>query len=245
MLTSMFDRATSSPGFDRATSSPGFDRATSSPGFDRATSSPGFDRATSSPGFERVVIVPRWAGDPGSDWYPWIRAEFGRSHPNLRVDALTLPNPHAPVIDQCVAALERELGVDLAALASTLLVGHSVGCQALMRYLADQANVSQVEGAEAGVAPTLVCVAGWWTVDAPWPAIRPWLDTPIALPRLRGNASRVITLLSDDDPFTSDWRTNKSTWEQRLDADVRVSSGARHFNRAEEPAVLELLTALI
>ena len=190
--------------------------------------------------FDRVVIVPRWAGDPRSDWYPWVTAELGRSHPGLRVDALALPNPSAPVIDQCVAALEAELGLDLAALASTLLVGHSVGCQALMRYLADQAPV-----ADGGPVPTLVCVAGWWTIDEPWPAIRPWLDTPIALPRLRANTNRVITLISDDDPFTRDWRANKATWEQRLDADVRLSVGGRHFNAAEEPAVLELIRALV
>lgn len=188
----------------------------------------------------RIVIVPRWAGSPSSDWYPWVQAELATSHPNLQVDALDLPNRNAPVIDQCVAALESELGTDLTALASTLLVGHSVGCQALMRYLADQ--VAPGEGQDR---PSLVCVAGWWTVDAPWPAIRPWIDTPIALPRLRASTQSVTTLISDDDPFTSDWRANKATWEQRLDADVRVSAGGHHFNADREPAVLELLRTLI
>lgn len=189
---------------------------------------------------ERLVIVPRWSGDPSSDWYPWARAELARSHPELRVDILELPNKSAPVIEQCVAAFESELGRDLSALSSTLLVGHSVGCQALMRYLADQ---PQLQDREA--APALVCVAGWWTVDEPWPAIRPWIDTPIPLPRLRANTSSITVLLSDDDPFTSDWRTNKSTWEQRLDADVRINLGGRHFNAEREPAVLELLRSLV
>jgi hypothetical protein len=185
---------------------------------------------------ERIVIVPRWAGGPSSDWYPWIRSELARSHPALRVDTLELPNRNAPEIEQCVAALEAELGNDLSALTSTLLVGHSVGCQALMRYLAEQPT-----SADPGATPELVCVAGWWTVDEPWPSIRPWIDTPIALPRLRANTRGVTVLLSDNDPFTRDWRSNESSWVQRLDADVRVSVGGRHFNGEQEPAVLELL----
>jgi uncharacterized protein len=189
---------------------------------------------------DRIVIVPRWAGGPTNDWYSWASAELTRSHPSLRVDTLDLPNRNAPVIDQCVAALEAELGDDLSALSSTLLVGHSVGCQALMRYLAERPQPS-----DRDTAPSLVCVAGWWTVDEPWSSIRPWIDTPIALQRLRKNTGNITVLLSDDDPFTSDWRTNKSTWEQRLDADVRVNMGGRHFNAEQEPAVLELLRGFV
>ena len=189
---------------------------------------------------ERIVIVPRWSGGPTSDWYPWIRGELARRHPTLRVDALALPNYNAPVIEQCVAALEAELGSDLSALASTLLVGHSVGCQALMRYLAEQPP-----SRDPDALPALVCVAGWWSVDEPWASIRPWIDTPIALPRLRANTAKVAVLLSDDDPFTRDWRDNQLIWEQRLDADVRLAVGGRHFNGKQEPAVLDLILSLL
>ena len=189
---------------------------------------------------DRIVIVPRWAGGPSNDWYPWALVELARSHPKLRVDVLELPNRDAPVIDQCVAALETELGTDLSALASTLLVGHSVGCQALMRYLAQQPSPS-----DRDAVPNLVCVAGWWTVDEPWPSIRPWIDTPISLAQLRSNAATITALISDDDPFTKDSRANQATWEQRLDADVRVNVGGKHFNGAQEPAVLELLRSFV
>lgn len=190
----------------------------------------------------RVVIVPRWSGEATSDWYPWIRAELGRdSGPALSVEVLDLPRPDAPEIDACVAAFQAQLGTRVEELRDTILVGHSVGCQALMRYLA------QLAPATAGVGPKrLVCIAGWWTVDEPWPTIRPWIDTPIALPRLRANTpGGVSVLLSQDDPFTADWRSNQSTWEQRLDAEVRVVPDGRHFNGEQEPAVLELVRGLL
>lgn len=199
----------------------------------------------------RVVIVPRWAGGATDDWYPWIREQL-RLDPGgeLRVEIVELPNPDAPVIDQCVAELTSKLGAELEDLRSTILVGHSVGCQALLRYLAELTpSPASASSSSAGVEvgpERLLCVAGWWTIDEPWPSIRPWIDTSLDLPRLRANtAGGVTVLLSDDDPFTRDWRENKATWEQRLDADVRVASGGRHFNGAQEPGVLALLRELL
>ena len=192
---------------------------------------------------ERVTIVPRWAGSPSSDWYPWLSRELsGRD--GLDVEVLEMPNYQTPVIEQCVAALREHLGENLRALAGTILVGHSVGCQALMRYLA---SLEPADGDGDGVGPArLVCVAGWWKVDEPWPSIRPWIDTSIDLPRLRAaTPSGLSVLLSDNDPFTADWRDNGSMWEQRLDADVRVFPERKHFNAEAEPQVLALLEELL
>ena len=192
----------------------------------------------------RVAIVPRWSGDASKDWYPWIRAELGREPgPSLEVQVVDLPNKDAPKIDACVDALRRELGDDVLALRDTILVGHSVGCQALLHYLAALAPAPAPAPGEAPPGPRrLLCVAGWWTVDEPWPSIRPWIDATHDWERLRANTGGGVTvLLSEDDPFTSDWRENQATWERRLDAEVRVIPGGRHFNAAEEPDVLRLV----
>jgi predicted alpha/beta hydrolase family esterase len=191
---------------------------------------------------ERIVIVPRWSGHARVDWYPWIREQLVDAP--QRVEVVELPRPSAPVIDECVAALGSALGTDPAALGSTLLVGHSVGCQALMRYLASLGPVVRPNGPDGPGGPTLLCVAGWWAVDSPWPTIEPWISTPISLPSLRANTNRIVVLLSDDDPFTADWRANQLLWEERLGAQVEISSGGRHFNASEEPAVLELVRRL-
>lgn len=189
---------------------------------------------------ERIVIVPRWSGHARVDWYPWIQEQLADAP---RVEVVELPRPSAPVIDDCVATLGSALGTDLAALRSTLLIGHSVGCQALMRYLASLRPVSP-DDALGRSGPVLLCVAGWWTVDSPWPTIEPWISTPISLTSLRANTSRIVVLLSDNDPFTADWRGNRLFWEERLDAQVEISSGGRHFNASEEPAVLDLVRQL-
>jgi len=93
--------------------------------------------------------------------------------------------------------------------------------------------------------PGLLCVAGWWDVDEPWGTLRPWIDQQPDTELVRAALEKIIVLLSDNDPFTSDWRDNERQWRERLGAEVRVVPGAKHFNGAQEPAVRDALLALL
>jgi hypothetical protein len=172
-----------------------------------------------------ICIMPRWAGTSSDDWYPWLRGEL-TGH-TIHVASLR-PSPGAPSIAACVRelhALYAELD-----LSRTLLIGHSVGCQAHLHALASLP-------ADA-VAPALLCVAGWWWVDEPWETLRPWMDAP-AGDQVRRHVAQVSVLLSDNDPFTSDHEANRVAWQDRLGAEVSIIAGAKHFNGAQERAVLD------
>jgi hypothetical protein len=183
----------------------------------------------------RLLIIPRWAGGPESDFYPWLgRVLADRAPPPFEeVRALRMPDPGAPVIDAWVSVVREALGDDPDLAAETVLLGHSVGCQAVLRALAGLPAGRHVAGA--------LLVAGWFWVDKPWETLRPWMDTPVDLAAVRAACPRTVVLLSDDDPFTADAAANGRAWEERLGAEVRLVPGAKHFNAAEEPAVLEAL----
>ena len=179
-----------------------------------------------------LTLVPRWAGKPDSDYYPWLTRKLQEPPaPFTAVRTLSMPRPECPTIDAWVSTLSEAVGPKPAP--GTVLLGHSVGCQAVLRYLETLPPGSAVDG--------VLLVAGWWEVDAPWDTLRPWLDTPMDLARVRAAAGRVIVLLSDNDPFTSDVERNRQLWTERLGAEVVLVPGARHFNGAEEPAVLDTL----
>lgn len=178
---------------------------------------------------ERVVVMPRWSGTPESDWYPWLRGALGGWGGAL--DVLALPDEDAPTITGCLAAIDA--AVDAATVGSTLLVGHSVGCQAMVRWLAQRSGGPRAAG--------LLAVAGWWAVDAPWPSIVPWIESPVDTEQARAAVERVVVLLSDNDPFTADHEGNGQAWATRMGAEVQVAPGAKHFNGAAEPAVLDAL----
>lgn len=179
-----------------------------------------------------LVMVPRWAGRPNTDFYPWLTEKLRQPpEPFTSVRTLDMPTPAAPTIPGWASALTAAVGP--VPEASTVFLGHSVGCQAILRYLATLPPGHTVEG--------VLFVAAWFEVEKPWDTLRPWLDTPVDLARARAAMRQCMVLLSDSDPFTPDWRRNTRLWEERMGAEVHVIPGARHFNNPHEPAVLEAL----
>jgi predicted alpha/beta hydrolase family esterase len=194
------------------------------------------DRARSTTmvgvGGPRIVVVPRWGGTPDDDWYPWARRELA----GITVELLAMPEPASPTIEAWTATVLEALGDDPYALAQTMLVGHSVGAQAAMRAVARLGDGRAVA--------KLVAVAGWFAIDAPWPAIQPWIDTPIDPVQVRAGAHEIHVLLSTNDPFSRDYEANAAVWRDQLEAHVEVVAGAGHFNAATEPVVLAHLRQL-
>ena len=184
---------------------------------------------------KRLCIIPRWAGGPEKDYYPWLRAALERREPPLFSEVLSpdMPDPQTPTITAWTQRVREVVGTDPEKLAQTVILGHSVGCQAVLRFLASLPEGTQVAGA--------ICVAGWFEVDKPWETILPWIHTPLDHAVVRAHAAKIIVLLSDNDPFTSDYAANASAWKERLGAEVVFAPGRKHFNDPEEPAVLETL----
>jgi uncharacterized protein len=185
----------------------------------------------------RLAIVHRWGGSPGADWYPWLRDELCRLEPAPfdEVAIPAMPEPERPDPKAWVPAVARWLGEDPSELRQTVLVGHSVGCQAVVRALATLGAGQSVEGA--------LLVAPWFWLDGDEQdeTSALWEETALDERAARRAAGTAVALLSDDDPFTSDWKANAEAWKKRLDAETVVESGRGHFNEPREPRILELL----
>ncbi|MFD9734681.1 alpha/beta hydrolase [Umezawaea sp. NPDC059074] len=182
----------------------------------------------------QVVLVPRFGGDPTSDWYPWLSRRLADLGVRLKVVRL-LPEPTAPGVDQMVAAIAKAVGDDRA---GTLLVGHSVGSRALLAYLSRHGKGRAFAG--------LVSVAGWFTVDdlGSYPALVPWVDLAVDAAAITAAAGPITVHLSDDDPFTADWRTNAGRWLAELGASVHLTPGAGHFMATTAPQVVDTIRAV-
>lgn len=182
---------------------------------------------------DRILLTPRLRGRASSDFYPWLGRRLAALGWRGALEVVALRTPDEPELDATVSALRGRLGAPARA-ARTVLVGHSVGAQAVLRALAGGPAV-------AG----FVLVAAWWTLDDPAPALRPWIEEPFEWTRAAAAAPRRIVLLSTDDPHTADVARSRRLFDQRLAAEVQVHDGARHFERAEEPAVLAAVAGLL
>ena len=185
----------------------------------------------------RLGIVHRWSGLPGADWYPWLRDELcGLDPPPFaEIGIPGMPDPDRPDPDVWVPAVHEWLGDEPAELAETVLVGNSIGCQAVVRALPLLPAGARIEGC------LLVAPWFWLAEDEQDETSALWEESAFDEVAARVAAGRVIALVSDDDPFTPDWEANGAAWEKRMGAGILLERGAGHFEDSREPRILEVL----
>ena len=168
---------------------------------------------------KRVFIVHGWGDKPDDHWIPYLKNQLEGS--GFEVEALAMPNPDEPKIEPWVAKLNEAVGkVDQ----DTLYVGHSVGCQTVMRHLEQQPDGTVCGGA--------LFVAPWFTlVNLSGPAeeaiAKPWIETAIDLDKVKTRLPRLIALFSDDDPWVT--LDNKGQFEHKLGAKTEVLHDKKHL----------------
>lgn len=144
---------------------------------------------------KRVFIIHGWGGSPDGDWFPWLKSELTAQSFDVFVPAMP-DSPH-PKIDDWIAEIQKQVGE---ADSNTYFVGHSIGCQAVLRYLELLSEDVKVGG--------VVLVAAWvhltdetWDEDYTEEIAQPWLSTPINFDRIKNHTDKFIVIQSDDDPY--------------------------------------------
>jgi predicted alpha/beta hydrolase family esterase len=174
-------------------------------------------------------IIHRWGGTPESDWYPWLKVELEK----LRHEVFVLPMPNAdvPVISEWMHFLKENVGVPDE---NTLFIGHSIGCQTIMRYFETLPENSKVGGT--------LFVAGWFKLDnledqESEKIAMPWIETPIDFEKVKNVCPNISVLLSSDEPYGY-VEENKKVFEEKLSAEVIVLPNRGHFT--EEDGILKI-----
>lgn len=175
---------------------------------------------------KRVIILHGWTGKPTSNWLPWLAGELEKR--GCEVVVPEMPDTDVPVIEKWVSHLAQIVGTPDA---ETYFVGHSVGCQAILRYL---------ETVEQPVGGALF-VAGWFNLEGleegeEEDTARPWIDTPIDLEKVKSVLPQSTLLISDNDPWGA-FEENRVRFKGLVTKEVVIHNGG-HFTKKEEPAVL-------
>jgi uncharacterized protein len=181
---------------------------------------------------KRVFIIHGWEGKPdGNDWLPWLKKEL--EDKNFEVVVPAMPNTDEPKINVWVPFLSDLVGKPDK---NTYLVGHSMGCQTILRYL------ETLEGKKVGGA---VFVAGFFNLinlsgDKEREIAKPWLEIKINLEKVIGASDKFIAIFSDNDPYVP--IGDREIFERQLGAEIIIERDKSHFD--EGSGVLELPVAL-
>ncbi len=182
---------------------------------------------------KRVIIVHRWSSDPSSDWIPWLKAELERR--GLVVVAPAMPDTDNPVIEKWVPYLAEVVGTPDK---DTFLIGHSIGCQTILRYL---------ETLDAPIGGVLF-VAGWFNLEnlkstEDKELARPWIETSLNIEKVKSVLPNSIAVISDNDPYGA-FEENKKKFDE-IGARVVVLPMGGHICESDNPVLLSSFLELI
>ena len=182
---------------------------------------------------KRVFIIHGWSGYPNECWFPWLKRELEKK--GFKVEVPSMPETNYPKIEKWVLFLAKIVGKPDK---NTYFVGHSIGCQAILRYL------QTIDAKVGGV----VFVAGFFTLkgletDEEKELAKPWLETPIDTGKVKKAARKFVAIFSDNDKFVP--LENERTFKEKLGAKTIVLKKMGHMgsndNITELPMVLSEL----
>lgn len=184
---------------------------------------------------KRIFIIHGWEGSPKREWFPWIRKELEKRDFNAIIPEM--PNPEEPRIKEWVNHISSIVEDPDE---NTYFIGHSMGCQAILRYLESLDN-KKVGGA--------IFVAGFFELtnletEEEKEIAKPWLETPIDLDKVKKATNNITVVFSDNDSFVP-LEVNKKIFEEKLEAKIIIEQNKGHFSEDsgifEIPVVLKVL----
>lgn len=162
----------------------------------------------------RIVVVHGLGATAESHWFGAVRDRYAPR--GVEVVVPDLPDSHAPDLDAWLTTLADVVGpVD----EGTVLVGHSLGCVAVLAHLDAREDDWHLGG--------LALVAGFVERLPEIPEVDRFVARPLDLADVAARTARRHVLLADADPVVPHHLTRALA--RSLDARATVVAGAGHF----------------
>jgi len=173
---------------------------------------------------KRAILVHGWGGNSESEaWFPWLKEQLSKN--KIKVYTFDMPDTDNPKINSWVNFLQKNIKeID----EGTYFIGHSIGCQAIMRYLEKLADNKKIAGC--------IFVAGWFNLqglsEEEKEIAKPWLETPVNFEKIKKHTNNFLVILSNNDPYVP--LSDKNIFKNKLGAKVIIKNNEEHFNNTKE-----------
>lgn len=172
---------------------------------------------------KRVFIVHGWGGYQTEGWFPWLKRELEERR--LQVFIPQLPDAGKPRIQKWIPALAEAVG---APDQETYFVGHSMGCQAIARYVE---MLDREIGGAVFVAGFFKRLTGLEDDTDVQETDRHWLEAPLDFGKVKVHLGKSIAIFSDDDPNVP--LDNQDDFRDHLGSKIIIEHAKRHFSGSD------------
>lgn len=194
-----------------------------------------------------VVIIHGWGADSSSNWFPWLAAELRKR--NYDVTVPDFPNTQNPKVEEWLeyfrscaplarpdkASVSRQAkGLQLQ---DTILVGHSLGCPFILRFLESLKNKEKIKAA---------FLVSAFDRDLGIPEIRNFTEKPFDWKKIKKASEKFYVINSDNDPYIPFWIAQEVA--KNLDTQLVVEHNGEHLNSPagflEYPKLLDKILSM-
>ena len=170
----------------------------------------------------KIFIIHCWDGTKDDGWYPWLDKEL--SNKKNKVYRFNMPNTDKPKIEEWVSFLDKKVKIlD----ENTYFIGHSIGCQTIMRYLQTK-EINKIGGI-LFVSPWLDLLDYAIEDEESFLVAKPWLSEKINFDKIKQFTNNINCIFSSNDYFVSLEQKNK--FEKLLNAKTIVVNDKGHISQ--------------
>jgi len=182
----------------------------------------------------KAFILHCWGGDSRGCWRGWLADELRAK--GIEVVAPDFPRPDNPELESWLAAV-RQTVPRFEPSDDWVLIGHSLGCPAILRLL---------ETFGPGEKAKAVVLVAAFAKDVGIFQIKNFVDRPFKWKKIKAGCGRSIIINSDNDPYIP--LSEAERMAEQLGAELIVEHGAGHINEGSGftsyPKLLNLLAHL-
>lgn len=163
---------------------------------------------------KKVIIVHGYTGYPEKNWFPWLKNELEKKS----IEALVplMPHTEAPQLKEWLPYLQAVVGK---ADQDTYLVGHSLGCITILRYLETLKEGEKVGG--------VILVSGF-AEPIHFTELDNFFETELNDDKVKNSTKKIVLINSDNDEHVPIWQAQHMA--QRFGAKLIILNKAGHIN---------------
>ena len=171
----------------------------------------------------KLYLIHGWGGNSKGGWFDILKERLK----NIEVISFDMPNTNHPKIEEWISEMNQKIKPDK----ETLLLGHSIGCLAIIKYLEQLPFNVKIK--------KVIFIAGWFNLkedsyedDEERQIAKPWIENPINFDEVKKHTKDFLAIFSDNDPFVPLSDTN--LFKEKLNAKIIVQKSKGHFDSIQD-----------
>lgn len=165
---------------------------------------------------KHFFMIHGWGGFPKEGWRPWLAEQLRND--GHKVTVLSMPNTQHPKLSEWLEHLQQSIGMPDE---DCILIGHSLGCITILRYLENLKKEEQIGGA--------IFVSSFYEdLGKGYEEIYEFVEQPVDWKSVHKHCRYFSVIHSDDDSVVP--LSFAERLASQLNTSVYLTTGKNHFS---------------